>query len=624
VAELTIEQKRAMAMAQARMRMGQKPAASAPAAPRFDSVPTQFGGSGGAQITPTPPQSVGQQVVGSLRDAAMGIPKLAALPVDIGIMAVNAGQSLLDPSAQPYRTVAEAADQSLNAMGVPQTRNPLIRAINEGVGGGAVSIGAKGVQIGREAFVPPASVQSAAQRRAGRAVREVAGSTDERAILAERLRNFKSPVQGVQPTVAEAVQGMPEGAPLQALQQSVARVSGDAYGSPSIQFGRQMAGNQAARDTAADTLGATHGAKREEILGNANQLSRRLSMLGQFVKNRMGEGNRFLQEAGKAQADEAIAANRVAGKGPTPSPMLDRASALRSRPSSADSYLRPASAPASRAGATGDYISQGKKAGEAAGDILWESDKANLEAAGALLEKELLENTGLVSLGPESLLAGVKSKATDPRVYANEISSKTYQAFVDDIARITQPDGSIDARALDEVRKSFGPKLSALFQKEGWNVKDASFAKAMRSAQSFIDDAIEAAGGTGYKDELARYSKGIQGIQDDALRSDEMYRSAQPTSVPLANLIDQQTMHGTTKIPPWVSWKLTLGKTLLNNMRQQAEPQVVNEISKMLRKPDDMAFALDERNAQKATEALQRALMQYGRRVPGAVGGSRE
>jgi hypothetical protein len=59
-------------------------------------------------------------------------------------------------------------------------------------------------------------------------------------------------------------------------------------------------------------------------------------------------------------------------------------------------------------------------------------------------------------------------------------------------------------------------------------------------------------------------------------------------------------------------------------MRKQAEPQVVNEMSKMLRKPDDMAFALDERNAQKATEALQRALMQYGRRAPGAVGGSRE
>ena len=621
MAELTIEQKRAMAMAQARMRMGQKPVASAPAAPRFDSVPTQFGGSGGAQVTPTSPQSVGQQVVGSLRDAAMGIPKLAALPVDMGIMAVNAGQSLLDPTAQPYRTVAEAADQSLNAMGVPQTRNPLIRAINEGVGGGAVSIGAKGVQIGREAFVPQASVQSAAQRRAGRAVREVAGSTDERAILAERLRNFKSPVQGVQPTVAEAVQGMPEGAPLQALQQSVARVSGDAYGSPSIQFGRQMAGNQAARDTAADTLGATHGAKRESILANANQLSQRLRNLTAYIADRTARADKNLQLKGQMDTAAAIDTRRSLFKDAPAGPIARKLGmaddAVPTAPMAAGATPRPPQR------YTQHYANANSAKG-AAEEAEWAMDVRRLEAAGADLEKELLENTGLVSLGPEALLSGVKGKTTDPRVYANEISSKTYQAFVDDIARITQPDGSIDARALDEVRKSFGPKLSALFQKEGWNVKDASFAKAMRSAQSFIDDAIEAAGGTGYKDELARYSKGIQGIQDDALRSDEMYRSAQPTSVPLANLIDQQTMHGTTKIPPWVSWKLTLGKTLLNNMRQQAEPQVVNEISKMLRKPDDMAFALDERNAQKATEALQRALMQYGRRVPGAVGGSRE
>lgn len=476
-----------------------------PAAPaRFDAVPTQFGGDGSPQSEPPPlpPQTLGQQVVGGLRDVAMGIPKLAALPADMGVMVVNAGQSLLDPTAQPFRTVSEAADQSLNDMGVPQTRNPWIRGVNEAVGGGAVSIGLKGLQIGREAFAPQAPLQTAAQRRAGRAVREIAGGPDERAILAEQLRNYKSPVSGVNATVAEAVQGMPEGSPLQALQDVVSRVSGAQYGSPSIQFGRQMAGNQAARETAKKALGESHGAVRDSIL--------------------------------QSVSDSAL---------------------------------------------------------------------------GMQLEK---------------IAGGVAGKMEDPRVYANDFASRAYSTFMDDIGKIVKDDGSIDPAALDEVRKSFGPKLSALFQKEGWNVKDAAFAKATRSAQGLIDQAIEAAGGSGYRDELARYSREIGGITDDALRTEEMYNPLQKSTVPLVKLLEDQMEKGLQNVPSFMSPKLWLAKAGAREMFRQSRPGVVNEMSMLLRKPQDMAWALDERNAQGATEALQRALMQYGRRAPGAIGASRE
>ncbi len=623
---MTIEQQRAIAMARARMRMTQGQQPQAPA--RFDAVPTQFGGDGSPQSEPPPlpPQTLGQQVVGGLRDVAMGIPKFAALPVDMGVMAVNAGQSLIDPTAQPFRTVSEAGDQSLNDMGVPQTQNPLIRGVNEAVGGGAVSIGAKGVQIGREAFAPQAPLQTAAQRRAGRAVREIAGGPDERAILAEQLRNYKSPVSGVNATVAEAVQGMPEGSPLQALQDVVSRVSGAQYGSPSTQFGRQLAGNQAAREAATETLGSSHGAKREAILGNANNLSDRLRRLRDVVAQKIQQEGGWLRETGKAQTDEAVANNRLAGVGPQSSEMLERAKALRSpeKPSSVDAYLRPAPKQAPIAGMADDYAAQASKARGAAGDFAWEMDKAGLERAGAQLEKELLENTGLNSLGPESLRAGTSAAMANPRVYANEIASKTYQSFVDDVARITQKDGTIDARALDELRKSFGPKLTALFQKEGWNTKDAAFAKAMRSAQGFIDDAIEAAGGTGYKDELARYSQGIGAIQDDAARVADMYNPLQKSTVPLVKLLEDQMEKGLQNVPSFMSPKLWLAKAGAREMFRQSRPGVVNEMSQLLRKPQDMAWALDERNAQGATEALQRALMQYGRRAPGAIGASRE
>lgn len=472
--------------------------------------------------------------------------------------------------------------------------------------------------------VMQAPVLNSAQRAAQRAVREQAGDETTRAILAERLRNYRPGVEGVKPTVAEAVKGLPEGSPLQSLQQQVAQIGGQKFGQPSVEFGRQLSGNQVAREAAEKTLGATHGARREAILANANSLSQRLRNLRDIVARKSQQGDDLLRETGKAQTDEAMAASRLAGRQPPATPMLDRARALRApdRPTSTDAYLRPSPRTAPAVGVADDYAAQAAKSRGAASDIAWEADKANLERAGAELEKDLLENTGLKDLVPEAILSRVKGAKANPRVYASEISRRTYKQFVDDIEAITQPDGTIDAAALDQVRKEFGPKLAALFGKDGWDTKDAAFVRAMRSAQNFIDDAIETAGGTGYKNELARYSEGTKRIEADKLLATEMYDTLQPTSSSLQTLIDDQVHKnvGGSLLNPKLA-ALNLALRLKGNY---VGPSAIGEIGKLMRSPEDLAFVLGQDGVQSSTEALQRALMQYARRAPGAVGGSRE
>lgn len=145
------------------------------------SVPGRFAlGAAETAGDAAPSASVASDVVSSLRDLVMGIPKLAALPVDMGVNLYNAVEQIVTPGVAPLRTLSEAADQSLNEMGVPQTRNPIIRAVNEAVGSGGVSIGAKGVQLGQEAFAASAPLLSAAERRAGRALRRYSGTDEQR------------------------------------------------------------------------------------------------------------------------------------------------------------------------------------------------------------------------------------------------------------------------------------------------------------------------------------------------------------------------------------------------------------------------------------------------------------
>lgn len=70
--------------------------------------------------------------------------------------------------------------------------------------------------------------------------------------VSARLQQARPLVPGSQPTAAEAVAGVPEGSPIQALQRVTARTPGG----PSAQFGKRLAEQQAARQQALESIAA--------------------------------------------------------------------------------------------------------------------------------------------------------------------------------------------------------------------------------------------------------------------------------------------------------------------------------------------------------------------------------
>ena len=81
---------------------------------------------------------LGRAAVTTTRDYAQGALGLAALPVDAAYGVWNLATGRNDMNA------SQALDLTLNQAGIPQTENPYIRRINQGMGGAVAGIGAGG------------------------------------------------------------------------------------------------------------------------------------------------------------------------------------------------------------------------------------------------------------------------------------------------------------------------------------------------------------------------------------------------------------------------------------------------------------------------------------------------
>jgi len=565
-------------------------AAAAPATPAAAAAPKGSFYDRGSQFN----KDMVRTAAAGIRDLGQGAAQLMLLPADAatGLYNIATGGNVPHPS--------ETLDRQLDGAGVPKTQSPLIRGVNQALGGAAIPIGpaATGVRAvaqsgAKETFsgVMSASRLTPAQRAGDRALREAAGDKGIRATLSEALRNAKRNVPGSRPTAAEAVSGLPEGSPLQSVQEVVSKVGGNKAGNASVRFGQREAANTAARDAEAARLGKEFGEGKARIFANANRLSDRLRNLSSFVDDRFASKASALQDQGRFGTLSAQQARRGGTKfSGAETRLADEAQTFRKVRQEA---------------VAGD-------AADAAGDAGWIADQRQLEMAGADLEKGLLEGSGLKPLGPDGVARAGAEMMSKPNVYASQIAPKILSGIADDVMRITKPDGSIDAEALYTVRAELTQKIKAQFAKDGWDLKDATIVRTTRAMQRAMDDAIEQAGGSGWKQALEKYSSGIGKVEDDALRSADKYKPANPTSVPLANMIDEQTtrqIKGALLNP-----KVAIANAALRARGQRVGPKVMDSISRRLQNPDDLAFALDDNSVQTAVQGLKDALIKNATR----------
>jgi hypothetical protein len=131
---------------------------------------------------------------------------------------------------------------------------------------------------------------------------------------------------------------------------------------------------------------------------------------------------------------------------------------------------------------------------------------------------DALRSVGIKPLEGQKLAQSISTIANKPEFAGNDVLAGAVKTVADDIAKWTSSGGVIDARALDAIRKN---SVNAAIQK----LRPGMDATAQRNLAASVltdirpalVDAIEAAGGTGYRQYLADYTKGMSAIAEKKL-----------------------------------------------------------------------------------------------------------
>ena len=134
-----------------------------------------------------------------------------------------------------------------------------------------------------------------------------------------------------------------------------------------------------------------------------------------------------------------------------------------------------------------------------------------------------LRSVGIKPLEGEPLVRSLKAVANNPEFAGNDVLLGALRNVGDDIAKWTSSGGVIDARALDAIRKN---SVNAAIQQLRPGMDATSqrnlAAGVLSRVKPVIDDAIEAAGGAGYRDYLQQHAKLSQKIAEKQLTGEAL------------------------------------------------------------------------------------------------------
>lgn len=156
------------------------------------------------------------------------------------------------------------------------------------------------------------------------------------------------------------------------------------------------------------------------------------------------------------------------------------------------------------------------KAADASLDLGQGARFAN-EAAGAL------RSVGIKPLEGAPLVRSLKAVANNPEFAGNDVLTGALKNVADDINKWTSSGGIIDARALDAIRKN---SVNAAIQQLRPGMDATSqrnlAAGVLSRVKPVLDDAIEAAGGKGYRDYLKQHAQMSQKIAEKQLTGEAL------------------------------------------------------------------------------------------------------
>jgi hypothetical protein len=130
---------------------------------------------------------------------------------------------------------------------------------------------------------------------------------------------------------------------------------------------------------------------------------------------------------------------------------------------------------------------------------------------------------GLKPLTTESVVAALNKTVGDPKFAGNRDVEAVIGRVAGDIKRWTDEGGVIDAFALDAIRKnSVNAAIRDLYPGATAKVQKEVAAKVLTAVRPAITEAIEQAGGTGYKAYLNAYAAGRQAVDQGKLAGEAL------------------------------------------------------------------------------------------------------
>jgi len=188
------------------------------------------------------------------------------------------------------------------------------------------------------------------------------------------------------------------------------------------------------------------------------------------------------------------------------------------------------------------------------------------EAAGAL------RSVGIKPLEGAPLISTLKTMATKPEFAGNDVLLGAMRNVADDVAKWTSSGGVIDARALDAIRKnSVNAAIQQLRPGIDATTQRNLAAGVLSRVKPVIDDAIEAAGGKGYREYLKQHAEMSQKIAEKQLTG-EALRLFKTDKNAFVRLVQNESPEAVEKIlgPGKYNIAVELAENTMNTLENEA------------------------------------------------------
>lgn len=189
---------------------------------------------------------------------------------------------------------------------------------------------------------------------------------------------------------------------------------------------------------------------------------------------------------------------------------------------------------------------------------------------------DALRSAGVQPLESQSIIRSLAGISRNPEFAGNDLIQGALKNVADDITKWTSNGGIIDARALDAIRKnSVNAAIQQLRPGIDATAQRNLAAGVLSEIRPALVDAIEGAGGAGYREYLANYTKGMQRIAEKELVG-EALRLWKTDKNAFVRLVQNESPEAVEKIlgPGKYNIATELADSAMETLREQAKRQI--------------------------------------------------